>query len=346
MASAPALSPRTLSLLALGAIVVLSVGGFRLWTLANEPSRVPEVAPDDDLAMLESLTDGAALRWPDRFAFGGGRLFVSHGADVTIDARPAAGGEPTEVARDGAPVSALAVAGSALWIAAGRTVRRVPVDGGAPIVVTDQFVQPHSLASDGDMVFAVDVDPTAPGMLTGSRVVRFPAVPGHAGAAEVTIVARYQGGVTNVVLDHGVAFWSDPLEGAVLAMPEHAAAPSTLVTERGLPGEVAVVGDQVIWVERRSESLWAVPRAGGVARQLAQDFFGFTHLVAYGNRVAWVNEGAIDRKFAVFQIPLEGGSIVRITSFVDAIDDLAGDGEHLFWLRDGEAGPIEAGDAF
>jgi hypothetical protein len=341
-----ALARRTLSLLALGALAVLGVGGLRLWTIANEPSRMPEVTPDDDLAMLDSLTEGGAPSFPDRLAVSGGRLFVAHGADGTLDARPLTGGAPTEIARMGNPVSALAAGGGDLWIAAGRTARRVPLDGGAPVVVTDQLVRAHSIAGDGDTVFAVDADPTTPGMMKGSRVVRFPAVPAHAGSAEVTVLARYQGDVSNVVLDHGAAFWTDPLEGSVLTVPEHGGAPSALATERGLPGEVVIVGDQVVWVERRSESLWVVPRTGGAARQFAQDFVGFTHLVARGTRVAWTNEAAVDRKFGVFEAPLEGGEIVALSPKVDAIEGLAGDGERLYWLRDGGAGPIEARDGF
>lgn len=339
------MTPQTRSLLALGALVAVGVGGFRLWTLANEPSRLPEVAPDDDLAMLAAITDGGPAATLDRLAAGSGRLVVASGADGTIELQPA-GGASTVLGHVGLPVAGLAVAGDAVWVSAGRAVRRVPLDGGAPVEVTDRLVHPQAIAADGHSVVVVDTDPTTPGLLRASRVVRLPAgaPPRDAALSELTVLGQYQGEVASIVLDQGTAFWADRLEGSILAAPAGAEAPTVLATDRGLPGAVVVVDDQVVWVEQRSESLWAVPRTGGAPRQVVQDFAGFAHVVAHGRRVAWVNESAVDGKFRVLEVPLEGGDVIAVSPAVEAIDGLASDGERLFWLRDGVARPVDGGD--
>ena len=340
------MTPQTRSLLALGALVVVGVGGYHLWTVATAPSRMPELPPDDDLEMLATLTDGGTAGTPDRLAAGSGRLVVARGTDGTIEVQGVDGGAPTALGKVGMPVTGLAVTSDAIWISAGRSVRRMPLDGGAAVVVDDQLVHPQSLAADDRSVVVVDVDPSTQGLLRTSWVVRFSvsAPRDGGGPADFVLLGKYQGDVVSVVLDHGTAFWADRLEGTVLAAAAGASAPVPLATDRGLPGSVVVVADQVVWVEQRSESLWAVPRAGGTPRQLVQDFAGFAHLVAHGRRVAWVNEAAVDGKVRVLEVPLEGGEVTPVSPAVDAIDGLASDGERLFWFRDGVVRPVEAGD--
>jgi hypothetical protein len=335
----------TYALAALGALVVVGIGGFRLWTLANEPARMPDVSPDDDLLMLASLPDAGAAGPRDRLAAGPGRLVFAHGSDGTVDVQPAAGGAPTQLARLGVPIAGLALGPDAAWVTAGRTVRRIPLDGGAPVVVTDRLVRPHAIAVGDGTVVVVDADPDAPGTLRASRVVRLSAA-APATSVGPAVLGHYQGEVDNVAVDHGDAFWTDPLEGSVLGATAGALAPSMLATERGLPGAVVVVGDQVIWVEKRSESLWAVARAGGSPRQVAQDFAGFAHLTAHGDRVAWVNEAAVEGQFRVLEVPIGGGQVVAVSPAVDAIDGLASDGKRLFWLRDGVVQAVETADGF
>ncbi len=340
------MTPQTRSLLALGALVVVGVGGYQLWTVATAPSRMPELPPDDDLEMLATITDGGRAGTPDRLAAGSGRLVVAHGADGTIEVQAVDGGAPTALGKVGMPVTGLAVTADAVWISAGRTVRRMALDGGAPVVVGEAFVHPESVAADDGSVVVVDVDPSTQGLLRTSRVVRFSvnAPRDGGGAVDSVVLGQYQGDVVSVVLDHGTAFWADRLEGTVLAAAAGARAPVPLATDRGLPGSVVVVADQVVWVEQRSESLWAVPRAGGTPRRLVQDFAGFAHLVAHGQHVAWVNEAAVDGKVRVLEVSLEGGEVVAISPAVDAIDGLASDGESLFWLRGGVVQPVDAGD--
>ncbi len=340
------MTPQTRSLLALGALVVVGVGGFRLWTVATSPSRMPELPPDDDLEMLATLTDGGPAGTPDRLAAGSGRLVVARGADGTLEVQPIDGGAPTALGKVGMPVSGLAVTADAVWISAGRTVRRMPLDGGAPVVVGEPFAHPESIAADDGSVVVVDVDPSPQGQLRTSRVLRFSvnATRDGGGPGDSVLLGKYQGDVVSAVLDHGTAFWADRLEGTVLAAAASARAPVPLATDRGLPGSVVVVADRVVWVEQRSESLWAVPRAGGTPRQLAQDFAGFAHQVAHGRRVAWVNEAAVDGKVRVLEVSLEGGEVAAISPAVYAIDGLASDGERLFWLRDGVVRPVETGD--
>lgn len=348
-----ALASRTRSiyaLAALGALVAVGLGGYRLWTLANEPARTNDPSPDDNLLMLASFADAATAGPRDRLAAGAGRLVHAHGGDGAVDVQPGAGGAPTLLAHIGAPIAGLAVGPGAAWVTSGRAVRRIPLDGGAPVVVTDKLVRPHAIAVGDGTIVVVDADPDAQGMLRASRVVRLSAAPGapDGGNAAAAVLGHYQGEVENVAVDHGDAFWTDPLEGSVLGAAAGALAPSMLATERGLPGAVVVVGDLVVWVEKRSESLWAVPRAGGAPRQLLQDFAGFAHLVAHGDKVAWVNEAAVDGKFRVLEaaVTADGGAgeVTALSPAVDSVEDLACDGKRLYWLRDGVVEPVEAAE--
>ena len=265
---------------------------------------------------------------------------MAHGSDGTIDVQPTDGGASTVLTRIGVPVAGLTLGPDAAWVTAGRTVRRLPLDGGVPMVITNQLVRPQAIAAGDGAVLVVDVDPTTPGMLRASRVLRLPAA-APAGAA-FTVLGTYQGEVDDVAVDRGDAFWADPLEGSVLAATAQAATPTILASERGLPGAVVVAADQVVWVEKRSESLWAVARTGGTPRRLAQDFAGFAHLVAHGDRVAWVNEAAVEGRFRVLEVPVAGGDVTPVSPAVDTVDALACDGKRLFWLREGAVQAVDA----
>jgi hypothetical protein len=109
-----------------------------------------------------------------------------------------------------------------------------------------------------------------------------------------------------------------------------------------------VVGDTIVWDEKRTEALWAMPRGGGKPRQLLQDFAGFAHLVAHGTRVAWVNEAAVEGQFRVLEsdVGQDGGGdeVIPVSPPVDSIDALACDGSRLYWVRDGVASLVDRGD--
>jgi hypothetical protein len=329
--------------------MAVGIGGFELWKVATAPSEQP--APpevDDDLAMLATLTD-AAPTFPRLLAVSGGKRFTTHGAEGAIEVEAVGdagrdGGRAAPVPHLsplGVPIAAVALGGDALWVAAGSSVRRIPLDGSAPQIVTDKLTHPQALAADAHSVVVVDLDATTPGLLRASRVLRLAAHPDGSFAAPA-VLGRYPGEVSNVALDDGTAYWADRLEGSLLSSASAAVDPRVLLRDRGLPGQVLVVGDTLVWVEERSDALWAMPKTGGVPRQLAQDFAGFAHLVARRRRVAWVNEAAVDGKYTVLEVPLEGGDTVALTEPVEAIDALASDGERLYMLRDGVVTEVSA----
>ena len=324
------------SLLAFGALVAVGVGGYELWTVATAPS-APSPAPtggaDDDLAMLASLADAGAASAHWLLAAAAGRQYATHGSEGAIDVRSAPGGPSAPLAPVGAPIAGLAVAGDTLWITTGHSVLRVPGDGGAPVIVAERLAQPRAIAADGKTVVVVDFDTSTGGLLGASRVVRIVEASGP--TLRSVVLGRYPGPIANVALDQGTAYWADRLEGNLLAAAAEDAEPRVLASSRGIPGQVLIVGDSLVWVEQRGEALWIMPKIGGAPRLLVQDLAGFAHVVAHGARVAWVNEAAVSGKFRVLEVPIDGGDPVALGAPGDAIDALASDGTRLFWMRDG-----------
>jgi hypothetical protein len=326
------------SLIALAGLVAVGIGGWLLWP-STELRIAPHVeSPDDDLEMLAALLDAAGPRIPDLLVAGPAALYVAHGADGTIEAHVKTG-EPRLVARIGAPVQGMTLVGDTLLLTTGRSMQRLAVTGGSPAIVTDRLTRPHAIASDGRWVFVVDVDAGSTGLLRASTVVRVPVAGG-----DPVVLGRYQGEVTNVALGGDSAYWADRLEGTIVSVPKSGGEPRALASDRGLPGQVVVAGDTVAWVEKRSESLWAMPRTGGTPRQLAQDFAGFARVVVRGGAIVWVGESPVDAEFHLLSVPVAGGEVSAAGPAAGSIDALASDGTKLFWLREGIAGEVPAGE--
>jgi hypothetical protein len=326
------------ALLALAALVTIAIASWLLIQRAREAREAQSRVVEDDLEMLARIVDGSAMAAPphDGLVLGAAGAYVLLAASGVIEGVPPAGAEGGVLARVPAPASDMALGGDSLWVTGGGGVTRVPLDGAPTSLVAAGLTRPHAIASDGRWVFVVDVDtPTAGSMLRASRVVRI-ATSGGA----PTVIGGYQGEVTGVALDGTNVFWADRLEGAILAVPESGGEPRALVHDRGLPEQVLVDATSVYWVEKRSESLWKMPKAGGAPVQLAQDFAGFAHAVVHGQSIAWVNEAAVDGGFRVLWVPVAGGEVRTVSATVDAIDALASDGAHLYWLRGGAVSEV------
>jgi hypothetical protein len=325
------------ALLGLAALVAIAIAAWLLFARAREAREAQSRVIEDDLEMLARIVDGSAIpALPhDRLVLGSTAAYVLLAAPGVIESVPPAGAEVGVLARVPAPASDMALGGDSLWVTGGGGVTRVPLDGSATSVVAAGLARPHAIASDGRWVFVVDVDMAPTGMLRASRVVKI-ATSGGA----PTVIGSYQGEVTDVALDGTSAYWADRLEGAILTVPESGGEPRALVHDRGLPEQVLVDGKSVYWVEKRSESLWKMPKAGGAPVQLAQDFAGFAHAMVHGESIAWVNEAAVDGGFRVLSVPVAGGEVRTVSTTVDAIDALASDGAHLYWLRGGAVSEV------
>jgi hypothetical protein len=190
---------------------------------------------------------------------------------------------------------------------------------------------PRALAADARWVFVVDVQPARTGFTHACTIVRVDAANG-----DTKVLGRSGGEVTNVALDDARVYWADRLDGSIVAAPKDGSEPRTLVTDRGLPGPIAVAGDDLVWVEKRSESLWTMPRAGGVPRRLLQDFAGFANVTVDALGVYWSNEAAVDGSFRVLTVPLSGGDeATPLTPAVPSVEGLATDGTRLLWEHGG-----------
>ena len=323
---------RTAPLLALVGLLGLGVAGFLYSTSAAPPAARVVAPPEDDLEMLARVLDASAPRATGLLAVDDANVYVARGASGVVEARPKAGGPARTLATLGSPATGMAIAGGSIWIAAGRSVRRIPLAGGSPAVVFDRLARAGAIAADGQWVFVVDVEGGATGLLATSSLLRVPAAGGDA-----VVLGRTQGPVASLAIDEANVYWTDALEGAVLAVPKAGGTARTVAADRGLPEQVTVMGDSLVWVERRSESLFAAPKAGGAPRSIVQDFAGFAHVVAMGHTIAWIDEAAVGGAFRVLAIDAAGGDVLARSPPVDAVDALATDGAHLFWLRGDEA---------
>jgi len=331
------------ALLGLAALVAIAIVSWLLFAKARETREAQSRVVDDDLEMLARIVDGSAMPAVphDRLVLGSAGAYVLLAAAGVIESVPPAGAEAAAgphagtLGRVPAPAWDMSLGGDSLWVTGGGGVTRVPLDGAPTSLVAAGLARPHAIASDGRWVFVVDTDATPTGMLRASRVVKI-ATSGGA----PTVIGTYQGEVTDVALDGTSAYWADRLEGAILTVPESGGEPRALAHDRGLPEQVLVDGKSVYWVEKRSESLWKMPKAGGAAVQLAQDFAGFAHTVVHGESIAWVNEAAVDGGFRVLSVPVAGGEERTVSATVDALDALASDGAHLYWLRGGAVSEV------
>jgi hypothetical protein len=359
-----ALRSQASSLVALAGLVAVSLGGWLLWSGSAPPPHVRpgQLPPDDDLEMMARMIEAGPAPVADLMAATAGALVTARGDDGEVQAWRPRGrvdsrdsgnigktgdtGNPADaadagmlsvvLARVGSPVTGLAVAGGSAWVAAGHGVRRIPLAGGPPSVLTDALDGPLALVADGRTVVVVDVDARTPGLLRASRVVAIDAATGA-----LTVLGRTQGEAAGLALDAGVVYWADRLEGTVLSAPASGGPARVLAQDRGLPELPTIAGGTLAWVERRSSTLVAIPKAGGAPRPLAQDFAGFAHLTADGAAFAWVNEAAVEGRFRVLEVPAEGGETESLTDAVDAIDAIASDGTHLYWMRDDRVARIE-----
>lgn len=324
------------ALLGLAALVAIAILSWLLFRREREV-RDAQRAVDDDLEMLARIVDGSALpaQPHDRLVLGANGAYVLLAAAGVVEHVPQQDASIDVLTRVPPPAWDMALGGDSLWITGGGGVTRVRLDGAPTSLVTAGLSRPRAIASDGRWVFVVDTDAAPTGMLRASRVVRI-ATDGGA----PSVVGSYQGEVTNVALDGTSAYWADRLEGAILAAPEAGGEPHALAHDRGLPEQVLVDATSVYWVEKRSESLWKMPKAGGAPVALARDFAGFAHAVVHGDSIAWVNESAVDGGFRVMSVPVAGGDERTVSATVEAIDALASDGAHLYWLRGGAVSEV------
>jgi hypothetical protein len=325
------------ALLGLAALVAIAIASWLLFARAREAREAQSRVVEGDLEMLARIVDGSAIPAVphDRLVLGASSAYVLLAAAGVIESVPPSGAEVVVLGRVPPPTLDMALGGDSLWVTGGVGVTRVPLDGAPTSLVAAGLARPRAIASDGRWVFVVDVDTAPTGMLQASRVVKI-ATSGGAPA----VIGSYQGEVTNVALDGTIAYWADRLEGTILAVPESGGEPHALAHDRGLPGQVLVDAKSIYWVEKRSESLWKMPKEGGAPLQLAQDFAGFAHGVVHGESIAWVNEAAADGGFRVLSVPVAGGEVRTVSATVDAIDALASDGAHLYWLRGGAVSEV------
>ena len=335
----------------LGLAIAGSIVAWQV-VLRSEAPPVAHARPHDDFELLPGDFERARIDAspPDRdlLAATGSSLVYASAADRTLALRPKTGGPARVIARLDRPATGLAVDGADAWCTTagpgGARLLRVTLAGGEVHVVAEGLARPHDLARSGPWVVVVDEDASSPGLSRGTSVERFAE-----GGGGRTVLGRSDGAIENVAVDGTTVYWADALEGTLVAAPLAGGASWTIATERGLPSRVALSpdGHDLVWVEKRGETLWQMPATGGAPHAITQDFAGFAAVAPIGGAVFWVNESAVDGGFRVLRAPLSGGDVTAVSPLVPSIDALTTDGAVVFWAHEGAVGPVasEPGDA-
>lgn len=200
------------------------------------PGGTPQVLKDGAFAM-QIASDGARVWWT--------------GSGLT--GMPVAGGDPAQLPLDpGTSVASFAVGNDGLYLAA-RTVRsdytsagsilRAAKDGSAVATVVGNLADvPYAVALDADTVYWTTDHAIMSAGLDGSRVKTLLAVQASSLAVDA----------------HAVYFTASsggPATGAVEKMPKDGGTPETIASGLKSPGEIALHGGNVYWVDGTSRAL-------------------------------------------------------------------------------------------
>jgi hypothetical protein len=318
---------RPASVALLGLFLSAGIGAW--WAFAGSERRAPLPAPHDDLDLVMSWLDaGTTDTGLDLLVGAGGGMVLARASDRTLVAVSTEDAGTRTLTHLDSAAQGLAFAGATLWATTRHAVVAVPLGGGEARTIAE-LTKPRSIVADGQRVCVVDAEPGTPGLTAASVLVCM-----STNGTDRRVVGRSGGEILGLALDEGTVYWVDRLEGNVLAEGHHGEGARILATDRGLPGSLAVAGDAIYWVEKRSESLWKMPKSGGAPERVTQDFAGFANLLVGPRGVFWTNEAAVDGEFRVLTVGPAGESTAASRA-VDGIDALAWSNGQLYWARSG-----------
>jgi sugar lactone lactonase YvrE len=217
--------------------------------------------------------DGANVYWLNA---------ASAGSVMTV---PASGGTPLKLADSTGQPWKLAIRdGVIYWTSqTAGTVSMMPEAGGIPTILAISQATP----------VAIDVDATTlVWSSVGQSEIRSLTL---APLGTVATLADDQEAASSLRLKDGIAYWTNDETGEVRRAALAGGAPVTLATSSGSYG-LALDDRDVYFTEDGAGAIWRVPRAGGAATLLAEDQQTPGEIAVDGQNVYWLNsvvDGAV-----------------------------------------------------
>jgi sugar lactone lactonase YvrE len=250
------------------------------WTVASGDVRKMPLAGGEITTLASGqnrpcsiVVDGPNVYWVNA---------ASAGAIMTVTA---AGGTPVKLADiTGQPWKLAIRAGVIYWTSqTAGSVSKMPEAGGIPTI----------LAINQGTPVAIDVDATTlVWSSVGQSAIRSLAL---APLGAVTTLAEDQEAASSLRVQAGVAYWTNDETGEVRRAALAGGAPVTLATSSGSYG-LALDDRDVYFTDDGAGTIWRVPQAGGDATLLAEGQQLPGEIAVDGLNVYWVNtvvDGAV-----------------------------------------------------
>lgn len=272
------------------------------------------------------------------------------------------GGQPWEITLD---------ADHVYWNNTHCEISKVPKNGGAVQILTEELINAGALAVRGGRVYsassggAVRYVSTAGGPLssltapvgggfavaTDQSFVYWSSSAPSPGAdtlvktdfagKETSVVGEPSAGMTSIAVDATHAYWTrysgDAASGAVLRVPLSGGATVALAWGTGFI-QLAIDGDDIYWLsDGTSENSWTdgalytVKKSGGEPTQLATSLHGATRLAVDATHVYWTEAYGM----LIRKVPRSGGDAVTLATSDGNPQGIAVDDHAVYWVDPG-----------
>jgi hypothetical protein len=229
--------------------------------------------------------------------------------DGTVRKTPTGGGTTITLASgQNAPTPLVADFENVYWANTTDLVQ-LPLSGGTPVTLTTLATANfYGIAVDGSTVYGAD---------DGNAVIE--AVP--IGGGTVATLATAQTGVDGVATNGSSVFWAlgNSLTGTVMSIPVGGTTMATVASSQNVP--IALVADSAtVYFANQGDSTAAdgsivkIPMGGGTPVTLASGQDTPTAIVQDSSYVYWNNYGAVLGVTAALKVPINGGSVVTLST--------------------------------
>ncbi len=165
----------------------------------------------------------------------------------------------------------------------------------------------------------------------------------------LTLVTATGPSPAHLAIANGRLFWSEAGENAVNTIALAGGSPVALAPKIGAPAGIALLGQEVLWLDERSGVSPSGCAGDGVIRLLKKTSAdgtgttvlgtgdacvgGTTNLVSDGTYVYWVTSTASPNTYVIHKTPVAGGTPTTVTTSSFPIAAMAVDAGSLYWME-------------